>query len=222
MTIINPVQAPPSLSIEIDSAGVVEYAAVPTLRFGLRIAGSAPVRAISLAAQVRIDATRRQYDADSQRRLVELFGLPSQWARSMRSLLWTHAGVQVPGFERETVVDLPVTCTYDFDVVASKYLHAVTDGDIPLEFLFSGTVFYAVDGRLQVAHIPWDVEARTRLPAGVWRELMDHYFPRSAWLRLSRDTFDRLYAYKAGQTMATWDEAVEALLRREGGAPWTG
>ena len=37
---------------------------------------------------------------------------------------------------------MPVTCTYDFDVVGTKYFAALEDGEIPLEFLFSGTVFY--------------------------------------------------------------------------------
>ena len=33
----------------------------------------------------------------------------------------------------------------------------------------------------------------------VWREAMDRHFPGTAWLRLRRDTFDRLHAVKARQ-----------------------
>jgi hypothetical protein len=34
---------------------------------------------------------------------------------------------------------MPVTCTYDLEVVAAKYFYALEDGEVPLEFLFSGT-----------------------------------------------------------------------------------
>ena len=49
----------------------------------------------------------------------------------------------VAGFAGETEVDLPVACTYDFEVAAAKYLHALGDGEVPLLLLFSGTVFVA-------------------------------------------------------------------------------
>ena len=47
---------------------------------------------------------------------------------------------------------MPVVCTYDFEVVSVKYFSALGDGDIPLTFLFSGTIFYEGDEEnLQVA-----------------------------------------------------------------------
>jgi len=206
------------LSVAVDGAEVATAAAVPTLRFRTRItaADTRPVRSVTLNVQVRIAAAERTYDAATQQRLVELFGLPAEWARSLRDLLWTTAVVQVPAFQGHTVVDVPVPCTYDFDVVATKYLHAVRDGEIPLEFLFSGTVFYTAGDLLQAAQLPWDTTARYRMPAARWRELMDTYFPHSAWVRLDRTTFDQLYAYRARHTLTTWDEAVTALLRAAG------
>lgn len=206
--------APPVLTVSVAGAGVVEYAAVPTLGFQARIeTGDArPVQSVVLHAQIRIAAAARPYDAEEQRRLVELFGVPAEWGRSLRSLLWTHAAVRVPTFTQSATVHIPVTCTYDFDVAAAKYLHALGDGEVPLEFLFSGTVFYISGARLRAAQIPWQTEAQYRLPVAVWREVMEHYFPHSAWLRLDRDTFDRLYAYKSGRTLATWEDAVHALL----------
>ena len=59
----------------------------------------------------------------------------------MKPFLWTHVALSVPGFRGTTDVDLPVPCTYDFDVAGAKYLHSVGDGEVPLMFLFSGTVF---------------------------------------------------------------------------------
>jgi hypothetical protein len=207
------VGAAPTLTIAIEAADVPDFAVVPTLRFRVRIDSSGPVRAIALTTQIQIAAARRGYDPDSQQRLVELFGLPAQWGRSLRSLVWTRATAHVPPFTGTTIVDIPVPCTYDFEVTAAKYLHALGSGEVPLEFLFSGTLFYTVDGHLQVAQIPWDTEAEFRMPVAVWQGAMERYFPDSAWLRLRKDTFDRLYAYKARHALVSWEDAVDGLLR---------
>ena len=88
--------------------------------------------------------------------------------------------------------------------------------DVPLVFQFSGTVFFScADGNMQIAQIGWDKESRFRLPAGVWREMMDLYYPNSSWLRLRRDIFDRLLAYKQQQGLATWEQALDNLLPGE-------
>jgi hypothetical protein len=42
--------------------------------------------------------------------------------------------------------------------------------------------------------------------------MMDHYFPNSAWLRLRRDSFDRLYAYRSRNALPSWERVVDALL----------
>jgi len=111
------------------------------------------------------------------------------------------------------VAELPVVCSYDFEVAAAKYFYALEDGEVPLLFLFSGTVFYAAgEGRLQITQISWEKEAPFRLPIHVWKEMMDHYFPNSAWLRVGKDVFDRLYAYKARHALPTWDDALDRLL----------
>ena len=84
---------------------------------------------------------------------------------------------------------------------------------MPLCFQFSGTVFYqGEDEMLQVAPISWDKEAKYRLPAKVWKDLMDVYYPNSAWLALQRDTFEKLYQYKVREGIPTWEEALERAL----------
>ena len=206
----------PDLSFEIEGAEVLEYAAVPSLVFKLRVENldGEPIRSVSLNTQVRIAATQRHYEASEQGRLLELFGEPHRWGNTLRSLLWTHTVLQVPRFSGSTVVDMPVTCTYDLEVAAAKYFHALEDGEVPLEFLFSGTVFYTGEGgMLQTARISWEKEAEFRLPVRVWKEMMDHYFPNSAWIRLRKDAFDQLYDYKIRMGFPTWEAAVEALLR---------
>jgi len=135
------------------------------------------------------------------------------WGETLRSLLWTHATTVVPRFTDSIVADLPIPCSYDFDVAAAKYFYALEDGEVPLLFLFSGTVFYmAGEGPLQITQISWEKEAPFRLPVGVWKKMMDHYFPNSAWLRMRKDVFDRLYAYKARQALPSWDDALDRLL----------
>ena len=206
----------PDLNFEVVDAEVLSFAAVPSLLFKLRIenGGEEPIRSVALNTQIRIAATQRHYDAAEQEMLLELFGEPHRWGETLRSLLWTHTVLQVQPFSGSTVVDMPVPCTYDLEVVASKYFHALDDGEVPLEFLFSGTVFYTEEGvGLQVARISWEKEAEFRLPVRLWKEMMDHYFPNSAWIRLRRDAFDRLHDYKVRMGFPTWESAVEALLR---------
>ena len=206
----------PDLTFEIRGAEVLRFAAVPSLLFKLRLEnlGEEPIRSVALSTQVRIAATQRHYGAAEGERLLEVFGEPHRWGSTLRSLLWAHTTLQVPPFSGSTVVDMPVTCTYDFEVVAAKYFHALEDGEVPLEFLFSGTVFYAGEGGgLQIDRISWEKEAQFRLPVRLWKETMEHYFPNSAWIRLRKDAFDDLYDYKARMGLPTWEAAVEALLR---------
>jgi hypothetical protein len=198
------------LAFSIEDGGVLEHSAVPTLRFGLRVESDEEIRALSLGVQVRIAATRRTYSDAEEEALRELFGSPEQWGRSLQSLHWTNLAVQVPAFGGSTRVDLLVTCTYDLEVTAAKYLTGLDHGEVPLEFLFGGTLFYGEP--LQVRPVPWSAEAEYRLPVSVWREMMDRFFPNSAWLRLDRRTFDRLHAYRARNAHLNWDETFEALL----------
>ena len=206
----------PDLEFKLEGAEVADFAAVPSLVFKLRIENleGEPVRSVALNTQIRIAATGRHYEAAEQERLLELFGVPSRWKDTLRSLLWTHIVLQVPRFSGSTVVDMPVACTYDLEVVAAKYFYALEEGEVPLEFLFSGTIFYAgEDGRLQTTRISWEKEAEFRLPVRLWKEMMDQYFPNSAWVRLRKDVFDQLYDYKVRKGLPTWEATVEALLR---------
>jgi hypothetical protein len=142
-----------------------------------------------------------------------LFDVPERWGQTVRPMLWTHVSAVVPPFTSSDTLDLPVPCSYDFNVAATKYFSALEDGDLPLCFLFSGTIFHETEhAPLQVAQIPWEKEAYFRLPVSVWRELMEHYHPNSAWLCLRKDVFDLLRHYKSRQGLPTWEQALERLL----------
>lgn len=206
----------PELNFQIESAAAVPYAATPLLCFKLRATSKGShdvIHTVVLRAQIQIEATRRHYSAKEQERLVDLFGEPERWGQTLRSMLWTNAAITIPSFENETVADLTVPCTFDFNVAATKYFHGLTEGDLPLNFLFSGTIFYQdANGTLQVAPISWEKEAKFRLPWQVWRALIDTYYPNTAWLCLRRDALDRLYQYKVRHGVPTWEEVIERLL----------
>jgi Family of unknown function (DUF6084) len=209
--------AEPALELRfaVEGAEALPYAAVPTIRFALRVEslGGQPVRSLSLDVQMQIAARRRGYGEAEQGALIELFGDPSRWKTTLRTLPWLRTTLVVPGFTGETLVDLDVPVTYDFEVTAAKYLQALEDGEVPLELLFSGTAFYATaSGLLQAVRISWESEAGYRLPVRVWRETIDHYFPGSAWLRLSREAFERLRAHRARHALPNWDATIDSLL----------
>ncbi|GAC1428215.1 MAG: DUF6084 family protein [Terriglobales bacterium] len=206
----------PELSFQIEKAEPQRFTAVPTLLFKLRInngVANETIHSVALRCQIQLEVTRRQYSADDQNKLRDLFGETERWGQTLKTMLWTHASVVAPSFQLTSVVDLPVPCTFDFNVAATKYFHGLADGDVPLCFLFSGTVFYAdADGALQVAPIPWDKEAHFRFPVKSWHEMMDIYYPNSAWLCLRRDVFERLYQYKVARGIPTWEQALERIL----------
>jgi hypothetical protein len=84
---------------------------------------------------------------------------------------------------------------------------------VPLELLFSGTIFYAnAEGRLQAAPISWEHELEATLPVAVWRAAIESAFPGSAWLRLPRDAFDRLWAFRAARALPSWEATLDELL----------
>ncbi|HKO96417.1 MAG TPA: DUF6084 family protein [Pyrinomonadaceae bacterium] len=206
----------PNLTFQVEGAEAVEFAASPQLAFKLRIENQEAgelIQSVALRCQIQIEVARRKYDESEQKRLLDLFGEPERWSRTLRSMLWTHANVMVPPFQGTTLVDLPVPCTFDFNVAATKYFAALEDGEVPLNLMYSGTVFYeSPGGSMQVQQIPWDREARYRLPITVWQQMMAHYYPNSAWLNLRRDVFDRLAQYKMERGIPTWEQALERLL----------
>jgi hypothetical protein len=206
----------PDLNFKVESVTAAPFAAVPSLSFRLRVTNAKReewIHSVVLRAQIQIEVTRRHYSPEEQSRLRDLFGEPERWGQTLKNMLWTHAAVTVPPFQGEAVVEFPVPCTFDFNVGATKYFHGLTEGDLPLNFLFSGTVFYQGEEQpLQVAPISWDKEAKFKLPLKIWKQVIDEYYPNTAWLCLRRDAFERLYEYKVRNGIPTWEEAIERVL----------
>jgi hypothetical protein len=202
-------------SFEVLGAEPVAHAVAPTLRFALRATEeqARPVHGIALSAQINIDPARRTYDAETRERLVELFGRPERWAATTRSFLWTQVGALVPGFTGSGDFELTVPCTYDLDIAAAKYFYSLPDGEIPLTFHFTGTILYpGEEEQLQIAMVPWSCSARYKLPVATWRAMMALHYPDGGWVRLDRETLDRLQEIKAERGLPSLDAAVAELM----------
>jgi hypothetical protein len=190
------------------------YAAAPELTAHLQITESSglQVHAIALRCQVRIEPQRRGYAAEDETGLRALFGDRERWSQTLKPFQWMQCHTTVQGFTGETVAELSLPCTYDFDVTGSRYLHAVGAGTVPLTLLFSGTVFTRGEHGFGVQQVPWDSEARYDLPVEVWRQLIATYFPRQGWVRLEHDVLAALGDYRARHGLVSWEETVTRLL----------
>lgn len=190
------------------------YAVAPTLIFRLRIEAEAGkrVRAITLRTQIRIEPAHRGYDEQDAEKLLELFGERGRWGDTLKPFQFAHASTTVASFTGSIEVDVPVPCTYDMEVAAGRYFHALKDGEIPFILLFSGMIFGDGDKTLWIEQVPWHAEARYRMPVSVWQKMMDEHFPGSGWLRLRRDTIDALAEFRAARALPTWDDAILAVL----------
>lgn len=209
----------PDLEFDIVDAAPVQYAQAPMLALRLTLSTVQPrqqIQSVILQYQVWIEPAGRQYDEQEQSLLLDIFGKPERWNRTVRSLLWTRNTILVPPFSDHRTVDLDVPCTYDLNVAVAKYFYALKDGTVPLRLMFSGTVFYvpedSEDGNIQVGQIPLEQEAAYRFPVGIWQEMMERYYPNCHWLCLPRDVFDRFYRFKMQHALTTWEQVVEQLM----------
>jgi hypothetical protein len=192
------------------------YAAAPQLTARLRIKEGTgeTIHAIALRCQVRIEPQRRKYSPDEESELLDMFGTRDRWFDTLKPFMWMQCNAMVQGFTGITEVDLVMPCTYDFEVTWSKYLHALRNDTVPVVFLFSGTVFTRGTSGFGVEQVPWDCESRYEIPVTVWRDMIDHYFPNTGWLRLRRETIESLAHYKSVRGLTTWEETVESLLAK--------
>ena len=190
------------------------YAAVPILAARIRVSApeDEPVHAIALRCQVRIEPLRRGYSDDEAAALTDLFGPRERWATTQRTFLWQHCAAMVPAFLGTNEITLSLECTYDFEVTAAKYLHALGDGTLPLQFLFSGTIFTPGQRGFSVQQVSWDCEDHYDMPVTAWRELIRQHYPNTGWVRLSNDAVAALAAFKSARGLLSFEDTVTALL----------
>ena len=199
------------LSFAVLDAAAKKYAATPTIAFRLRVASAQPIEALVLRVQLRIEPQWREYAAEEKPLLNDLFGTPDRWGTTLRALSWCDLPLTVTGFEGETAVELPVSCTYDFDLAATRFLNALGGGEVPLRFLFSGAVFAAAPSGFMTERVPWSSECAYRMPVQVWRDAMRACYGDDALIRINAETLARLQRYRALSGAASWDELFERL-----------
>jgi len=217
----SPVPALPEPEFAVIGVRAVRYAAAPALTLDLQVSepSGRPVYMIALTIQLMIEPARRSYDEATRARLVELFGAPERWAVTTRSLVWAQLDVLVPAFTGTTTVTVPVACSYDLELAASKYLYSLPDGEAPLALHFNGTIYYpGDDGGLQMVLVPWNKSIDFRMPVLVWRETIEHYYPNTGWVALRSQTLEALQREKLDRGLATLDACMEALLKEARGA----
>jgi hypothetical protein len=206
----------PELRFRIGEVSAMKYAAAPTLAARLHISNTPaqePIQSVSLNCQLQLQPRGRAYTALEESRLLDLFGERERWGQTMNPLHWTNVVLKVPPFTGETSIDLPLPCSLDFEVAANKYFYGLDAGSIAVLVMFSGTVFFSsADDGMQIAQIPWDREAKFNLAVETWKAAIDAHYPETAWLRLPRDVFDRLYRYKVARGIPMWQGVVDRLL----------
>jgi hypothetical protein len=223
MTLPFPRAAPgPSFRFAVTHADHDPQAAGPTLRLHVTVAETTGTRvhAVALRAQIRLEPAGRRYSPDQQERLVELFGDPSRWGRTLNPMQLATVSTVTTSFTGEHDVVFEVPLTFDTDVATTRYFRGVSEGgassgdrgDVPLRLLFSGTVFYEAPSGVQIALVPWHSEATFRLPVAVWTDMMDAHQAGMAWLRLPEHTLAELSAWRAARALPTWEQTFAALL----------
>jgi hypothetical protein len=205
------------LAFEVVGAAAERQSAAPALRFtiGVRAADAAPIDALALNVQIRVEPQWRRYDPVAAERLHELFGPPSEWGRTLRSLVWTQATALVPAFTEAARFDVLVPVTYDLEVAAARYADALDDGELPLRFVFNGTIFRHAASGFSGTMVPWDCEATTRLPVATWRAALAAHFGDTAWLRIDRATLALLERERGRAGAASWDALLRGWLENE-------
>jgi hypothetical protein len=209
----------PDLDFKVTGVEGAVHGIVPLLHFKLEVTNipeTETIQSVMLQTQIQIHPTLRTYAGGEKEKLSELFGAPEQWGQTLRARLWTHSNANIRQFAGRTETILSVPCTYDLNVAATKYFYALEGGEVPLLFLFSGTIFYeGPDGRLQIQQVSWNKECTYRMPITIWQEIMDQHYPNSAWIPLERGVFDRLYEYRRRVGVSSWEQTIERLLASE-------
>jgi hypothetical protein len=191
----------------------VLHAASPTLRFRMRVRDHSEreVYTVALTAQIHIEAIQRPYDADTREALGDVFGEPERWGDTARSLVWIKQDVLVPSFTGSASFELEIPCSTDLELATTRDFEAVPDGEAPLAFHFSGSVFYrGPEDRMQLTRVPWHTTAQFRLPLETWRTAVG---ARGGLVRVSDETFEALKRERLERGLPSLDATVADLLR---------
>lgn len=206
------------LEFEVVGVAPERFCAAPTITFKVRISETSgdSVYALALRAQIMIEPQRRRYTPEEERRLTAQFGERERWGQTLKPFFWATVGTMVTSFEESTEIDIQVPLTYDWELASTKFLHGVETGEVPINMLFNGTVVSKGATGFSIEPVPWNKESRYGVPAAIWRNTMDIYFPGTAWIRTSRDTIDKLERFRTIRGLTTWERTFDVLVEEAG------
>ena len=176
------------------------------------------VHALALRCQIRIEPQRRRYQPEEEDRLYELFGETPRWGDSLRPFLWTHVSTTIAGFTGSTEFDLPVECTYDFEVAGGQVpARPGRTGRFRCCCCSPGTVFTRGEAGFAAEPVSWDLEASYRLPVVGVAGRDGPVLPEQR-LAAGRPRHPRPAPALQGRRgpLPTWDQAFEHLSSRPG------
>jgi len=205
----------PEPEFAVLGARALRHAAAPMMMLDLLVSepSGQPVYMIGLTVQVMLEPARRAYDDVARSRLAGLFGPPERWAVTTHSLVWAQVDVVVPAFTGSTTVSIPIACSYDLELAAAKYLHAIPDGEVPMALHFNGMVYYPdAHGGLQMVLVPWSRSVDYRMPIAAWRETVEHYYPNTGWAAMRSQTLRALERERVARGLPTYDACIARLL----------
>ena len=211
--------AGPSFTVDVVDADHDPHALGPTLRLHLAITETTGTRvhALALRTRIRVEPAARRYRPEQQDRLVELFGDPSRWGRTLQPMQMATVSSLTPAFAGGHTLVLEVPMTFDTELAVTRYFRGVDgpepDEVVPLRLLFSGTVFYAgPHDEVQIGLVPWSLETTHRLPVAVWRDMARAFHGGTTWLALPERTLAALSAWRAARALPSWEATFTALL----------
>ena len=187
----------PAPAFEILGAEAVRHAAAPTLRFAVQVTEPTgrEVYTIALRAQIMIEPAKRSYDDETKARLVELFGEPERWGDHHRGRrCWRRSTCSCRRSPAPPPSRSRCRASFDLELAAAKYLYSLPDGNVPLTFNFTGTIFYRARRRADADRAdPLGLLApASRCRSSTWREMIRDHYPKGGWVALETDTLDAL------------------------------
>ncbi|MGH9519920.1 MAG: DUF6084 family protein, partial [Terriglobales bacterium] len=169
----------PAFHFQVEGVAPIAHALTPTLGLRLRVENVSPepVHSMLLRCQVHIEPASRSYSMSEDKALQAVLAEPAGWGRTLRPFLWQQATLVIGWFTGVTVSEFLLSCAHGVAMAASQYCEALESGDIPLRLLFSGTALCQGERGVEVAPVPWDLEASYRMPAKVWRDCIALHDP---------------------------------------------
>ena len=202
------------LTFEVVGVAPERYCAAPTITFKVRITEMSgdSIYAVALRTQIMIEPQRRRYEPEEEQRLLAQFGERERWGQTLKPFFWATVGTMVTQFTESVEIDIQVPLTYDWELASTKFLHAIETGEVPVNLLFNGTIISKGESGFSIEPVPWNKEARFGVPAGIWRAVMDIYFPGQAWIRFERGTMDKLERFRTIRGLTSWERTFDVLL----------